>query len=48
MCDQITNLAPQITAGNVKGMAIATPERSPPCLMYPQQQKQACPTSISG
>jgi tripartite-type tricarboxylate transporter receptor subunit TctC len=29
MCDQITNLAPQITAGNVKGLAIATPERSP-------------------
>ncbi|MFN0193805.1 MAG: tripartite tricarboxylate transporter substrate-binding protein [Aestuariivirga sp.] len=29
MCDQITNLAPQITAGNVKGLAIATAERSP-------------------
>lgn len=29
MCDQITNLAPQISAGNAKGLAIATPERSP-------------------
>lgn len=29
MCDQITNLAPQIVAGNIKGLAIATPERSP-------------------
>jgi tripartite-type tricarboxylate transporter receptor subunit TctC len=29
MCDQITNLAPQITAGAVKGLAIATQERSP-------------------
>jgi tripartite-type tricarboxylate transporter receptor subunit TctC len=29
MCDQITNLAPQIQAGAVKGLAIATPERSP-------------------
>jgi tripartite-type tricarboxylate transporter receptor subunit TctC len=29
MCDQITNLAPQIQSGNVKGLAIATPERSP-------------------
>lgn len=28
MCDQITNLAPQITAGAIKGLAIATPERS--------------------
>lgn len=29
MCDQITNLTTQITAGNIKGMAIATPARSP-------------------
>jgi tripartite-type tricarboxylate transporter receptor subunit TctC len=29
MCDQITNLAPQISGGNVKGIAIATPARSP-------------------
>jgi tripartite-type tricarboxylate transporter receptor subunit TctC len=29
MCDQITNLAPQITAGTIKAFAIATPERSP-------------------
>jgi tripartite-type tricarboxylate transporter receptor subunit TctC len=29
MCDQITNLAPQIQAGAIKGLAIATPERSP-------------------
>ncbi len=29
MCDQITNLAPQVTAGTIKALAIATPERSP-------------------
>jgi tripartite-type tricarboxylate transporter receptor subunit TctC len=29
MCDQITNLAPQIQAGTIKAIAIATPERSP-------------------
>jgi tripartite-type tricarboxylate transporter receptor subunit TctC len=29
MCDQITNLTQQIKAGNIKGMAIATAERSP-------------------
>ena len=29
MCDQITNLAPQVTAGTIKAIAIATPERSP-------------------
>jgi tripartite-type tricarboxylate transporter receptor subunit TctC len=27
MCDQVTNLTPQITAGNVKAMGIATPAR---------------------
>jgi tripartite-type tricarboxylate transporter receptor subunit TctC len=29
MCDQITNLAPQIQSGTVKGLAIATSARSP-------------------
>lgn len=29
MCDQITNLAPQVTAGTIKALAIATPDRSP-------------------
>jgi tripartite-type tricarboxylate transporter receptor subunit TctC len=29
MCDQITNLAPQIKAGTIKAFAIATSERSP-------------------
>jgi tripartite-type tricarboxylate transporter receptor subunit TctC len=29
MCDQITNLAPQIQAGTIKALAIATAERSP-------------------
>lgn len=29
MCDQVTNLTPQIRAGNIKGMAIATPARLP-------------------
>lgn len=29
MCDQITNLTQQIKAGNIKGIAIATSERSP-------------------
>jgi tripartite-type tricarboxylate transporter receptor subunit TctC len=29
MCDQITNLAPQVSAGTIKALAIATPERSP-------------------
>jgi tripartite-type tricarboxylate transporter receptor subunit TctC len=28
MCDQITNLAPQVTAGTIKAIAIATPARS--------------------
>lgn len=27
MCDQVTNLTPQITAGNIKAMGIATPAR---------------------
>jgi tripartite-type tricarboxylate transporter receptor subunit TctC len=29
MCDQITNLTQQVKAGNIKGVAIATAERSP-------------------
>jgi tripartite-type tricarboxylate transporter receptor subunit TctC len=29
MCDQITNLAPQVKAGTIKALAIATPDRSP-------------------
>lgn len=27
MCDQVTNLTPQIIAGNIKAMAVATPQR---------------------
>jgi tripartite-type tricarboxylate transporter receptor subunit TctC len=29
MCDQVTNLTPQITAGNIKAFAVATPQRLP-------------------
>jgi tripartite-type tricarboxylate transporter receptor subunit TctC len=29
MCDQVTNLTPQINAGTIKAMAIATPQRLP-------------------
>ena len=49
MCDQITNLAPQITAGNVKGMAIATPERSPALPDVPTTTEAGLPDfQISG
>ena len=49
MCDQITNLAPQITAGNVKGMAIATPERSPALPDVPTTAEAGLPDfQISG
>ncbi len=29
MCDQVTNLTPQINAGNIKAFAVATPQRLP-------------------
>ena len=49
MCDQITNLAPQITAGNVKGLAIATPERSPALPDVPTTTEAGLPEfQISG
>ena len=49
MCDQITNLAPQITAGNVKGMAIATPVRSPALPDVPTTTEAGLPDfQISG
>ena len=49
MCDQITNLAPQITAGNVKGIAIATPERSPALPDVPTTTEAGLPDfQISG
>jgi tripartite-type tricarboxylate transporter receptor subunit TctC len=49
MCDQITNLAPQITAGNVKGLAIATPERSPALPDVPTTTEAGLPDyQISG
>ena len=49
MCDQITNLAPQITAGNVKAMAIATAERSPALPDVPTTTEAGLPDfQISG
>ena len=49
MCDQITNLAPQITAGNVKGLAIATAERSPALPDVPTTTEAGLPDfQISG
>ncbi len=49
MCDQITHLAPQITAGNVKGLAIATAERSPALPDVPTTTEAGLPDfQISG
>ena len=49
ICDQITNLAPQITAGNVKGLAIATAERSPALPDVPTTTEAGLPDfQISG
>lgn len=49
MCDQITNLAPQITGGNVKGLAIATPMRSPALPDVPTTTEAGLPDyQISG
>jgi tripartite-type tricarboxylate transporter receptor subunit TctC len=49
MCDQITNLAPQITAGTIKAYAIATPERSPALPDLPTTAEAGLPEfQISG
>ncbi len=49
MCDQITNLAPQITAGTIKGLAIATPARSPALPTVPTTSEAGLPGyQISG
>lgn len=49
MCDQITNLAPQILGGNVKGLAIATPARSPALPDVPTTTEAGLPDyQISG
>lgn len=49
MCDQITNLAPQITAGAIKAYAIATPQRSPATPDVPTTTEAGLPQyQISG
>ncbi|HEX8168447.1 MAG TPA: tripartite tricarboxylate transporter substrate binding protein BugD [Beijerinckiaceae bacterium] len=42
-CDQIVNLVPQIQAGNIKAMAIATPERSPSLPNVPTTKEAGLP-----
>jgi tripartite-type tricarboxylate transporter receptor subunit TctC len=49
MCDQITNLAPQIQAGSIKALAIATAERSPVLPDVPTTKEAGVPDyQISG
>ncbi len=49
MCDQITNLAPQVQAGTIKALAIATPERSPVLPDVPTTKEAGFPEfQISG
>ncbi|HEX8665780.1 MAG TPA: tripartite tricarboxylate transporter substrate binding protein BugD [Beijerinckiaceae bacterium] len=42
-CDQIVNLVPQIQAGTIKAMAIATPERSPSLPNVPTTKEAGLP-----
>jgi tripartite-type tricarboxylate transporter receptor subunit TctC len=42
-CDQIVNLVPQISAGNIKPIAIATPERSPSLPDVPTTKEAGLP-----
>jgi tripartite-type tricarboxylate transporter receptor subunit TctC len=42
-CDQIVNLVPQIQAGTIKAMAIATPERSPSLPDVPTTKEAGLP-----
>ena len=44
MTDQIVNVAPQITGGNIKAYAIATPERSPALPNVPTTKEAGLPT----
>ena len=43
MTDQIVNVAPQITGGNIKAYAIATPERSPALPDVPTTKEAGLP-----
>ena len=43
MTDQIVNVAPQITGGNIKAFAIATPERSPALPNVPTTKEAGLP-----
>lgn len=43
MTDQIVNVAPQITGGNIKAYAIATPERSPALPNVPTTKEAGLP-----
>lgn len=42
-CDQIVNLVPQIQGGNIKALAIATPERSPVLPNVPTTKEAGLP-----
>ena len=42
-CDQIVNLVPQIQGGNIKALAIATPERSPALPNVPTTKEAGLP-----
>lgn len=42
-CDQIVNLVSQITAGNIRALAIATPERSPALKDVPTTKEAGMP-----
>lgn len=43
MCDQIVNVTPQIKAGTIKALAIATPERSPALPDVPTTKEAGMP-----
>ena len=43
MTDQIVNVAPQITGGNIKAYAIATPQRSPALPDLPTTKEAGLP-----
>ncbi|HWV53597.1 tripartite tricarboxylate transporter substrate binding protein BugD [Pseudorhodoplanes sp.] len=43
MCDQIVNLVPQITAGNIKAYGIGTPERNPALKDVPTTKEAGLP-----
>lgn len=44
MCDQITNVVPQVNGGTIKAYAVATPERNPSLPEVPTTKEAGLPT----